>query len=123
MGTTEQSTTTERFPDKNAVKIQNAISVLSDMETKLDELSSQVTDMKRRLQTFAESESEKAKAEIVDQANAEAQQALEQARQSAQKEADGIVAKGTADTNVLRARISGKVSQAVDIIVNAVQTV
>jgi len=116
-------TKVEHYPDKSAAKIQNAITVLSEMESKLTELSGQVSDMKRRLQSFAESESEKAKSDVIEKANAEAQQALDQLRQSAQKEADVIVAKGTSDSNVLRAKISGKVPQAVDLIVAAVQSV
>lgn len=126
MTATEQPRQTEdqeHYPDPNASRIQNAISILSDMETKLSDLSSQVSDMKRRLASFAESESEKAKAAVIEQANQEAQRALEGLRLSAQKEADVIVQKSTADTNILRARISGKVSEATDIIVNTVKSV
>ncbi len=97
----QEKQTSEHYPDKNASKIQNAINVLSEMETKLGDLSGQVADMKRKLLSFAETESEKAKAEIIDQANKEAQDAIDQLRQSAQKEADGIVAKGIAETNEL----------------------
>lgn len=111
------------YQDANAAKIQNAITVLSDMESRIGDLSGQVSDMKRRLLAFAETESEKAKIEVIDQANKEAQAALEQLRRSAQKEADGIVAKGMNETNDLKAKISGKVAKAVDIIVDAVQTV
>ena len=123
MATQTKQAGVEHYPDKNASKIQNAISVLSDMETKLGDLTTQVSDMKRKLQSFAETESEKAKSEIIDQANKEAQDALEQLKQSAQKEADAIVAKGTVDTEALRSKISSKVSAAVDIIVNSVQSV
>jgi vacuolar-type H+-ATPase subunit H len=120
---TKQQPGVEHYPDKNASKIQSAISVLSDMESKLGDLSGQVSDMKRKLQSFAESESEKAKAEVLDQANREAQAALEELRKSTQKEADAIVAKGSSETEALRAKIAGKVSDAVDVIVNAVQSV
>ena len=116
-------TNVEHYPDKNASKIQNAISVLSEMETQLNELSGQVSEMKRRLLAFADTESEKAKAEAIDQANSEAQQAMEQVRQSAQKEADAIIAKGTSESNALRSRMSSKVPQAVDVIVSAVLSV
>jgi len=119
----QQTQDTEHYPDKNASKIQTAITVLSDMETKLNEISGSVSDIKRRLQTFAETESEKAMAEIVEQANKEAQSALEQVRQSAQKEADAIVVKGIKETDELKTKISAKVSDAVDMIVKAVQTV
>ena len=119
----QQEKPAEHYPDKKTSKIQNAINVLSEMETKLGDLSSQVADMKRKLLAFAETESEKAKAEVIEQANKEAQDALDHVRQSAQKEADGIVAKGIAETNELRVKISSKVSDAVDIIVNAVETV
>ena len=112
----------ERYPDKNASQIQQAISALSSMESKLDDLSSQVTDMKRRLLVFAENESGKAKAEILDAANKEAQSSLDSVRLSAQKEADGIVAKGSVETEKLRQKISGKIDSAVDIIVKAVQS-
>ncbi len=112
----------ERYPDKNASKIQNAISILSDMETKLGGLSGQVSDMKKKLLNFAETESEKAKAEVIEQANKEAQDAMEQVRQSAQKDADAIITRGMAETNQLRARISAKVSDAVEIIVEALQS-
>lgn len=119
----KQQTGVEHYPDKNASRIQNAISVLSDMETKLGDLSTQVSDMKRKLQSFAESGSEKAKADVIDQANKEAQAALEELRQSAQKEADAIIAKGTSETEELRTKIAGKVSEAVDLVVSAVQSV
>jgi vacuolar-type H+-ATPase subunit H len=118
-----KQTNVEHYPDRSASKIQNAIDVLSDMETKLNEVSGQVADMKKRLASFAETEAEKAKGEVIDQANAEAQQALDQLRQSAQSEADAIIAKGMKDTNELAAKISSKVSDAVDLIVNAVQSV
>jgi len=114
---------TEHYSDANASKIQNAITVLSEMETRLDDLTSQVADLKRKLLNFAETESEKAKAEVIEQASKEAQDALDLARDSAQKEASSIVAKGTADTNELRAKITGKVSEAVNIIVSSVQSV
>jgi vacuolar-type H+-ATPase subunit H len=114
---------TEHYQEGSASRIQNAITVLSDMESKLAEISSSVADMKRRLQTFAETEGEKAKSEVIDRANKEAQDALEQLRQSAQKEADSIVAKGLEETNQLKTKITGRVSQAVDVIVGAVQTV
>ena len=121
--TKQSNQSTEHYPDKNVSKIQNAILVLSDMETRLDDLSGQVSDMRKRLVSFAETESEKAKSEILEQANKEAQDAMEEVRQSAQKEADAIVAKGIKDTNELRTKISAKVSEAVDIIVDAVQSV
>jgi len=121
--TKQSNQSTEHYPDKNVSKIQNAILVLSDMETRLDDLSGQVSDMRKRLVSFAETESEKAKFEIREQANKEAQDAMEEVRQSAQKEADAIVAKGIKDTNELRTKISAKVSEAVDIIVDAVQSV
>ncbi|HXQ92984.1 MAG TPA: hypothetical protein VN739_08260 [Nitrososphaerales archaeon] len=113
----------EHYTDASASKIQNAITVLSEMETRLDDLTSQVADLKRKLLNFAETESEKAKAEVIEQANKEAQDALDLARESAQKEASSIVTKGTADTNELRAKITGKVSDAVNIIVSSVQSV
>jgi len=113
----------EHYPDKNASRIQNAISVLSEMETKLDDLGAQVSDLKRKLLNFAETESDKAKAEVIEQANKEAQDALDQARESAQIEANSIIEKGILETNELRAKIGNKVSNAVDIIVNAVQSV
>jgi vacuolar-type H+-ATPase subunit H len=121
--TKQQRQDAEHYPDKNASKIQTAISVLSDMETKLNELSGSISDMKRRLQTFAETESDKAMAEVVEQANKEAQSALEQVRQAAQREADAIVAKGMQETDELKTKISAKVLGAVDMIVKAVQTV
>jgi vacuolar-type H+-ATPase subunit H len=113
----------EHYPDKNALKIQNAITVLSEMEAKLDDLNIQVADLKRKLLNFAETESENAKAQIIEQANKEAQDALEVVRKSAQNDASSIVAKGTSDTNELRAKIGSKVSDAVNIIVNSVQSV
>ncbi len=113
----------ERYPDKNASQIQTAISVLSDMETGLSGIADQVSDMKRKMLNFAETESEKAKADIIEEANREAQEALEQLRKSAQQEADAIVAKGTEDSKELRAKISSRVSGAVDVIVSAVQSV
>jgi vacuolar-type H+-ATPase subunit H len=112
----------ERYPDNNASKIQSAISVLSEMETKLDELSNQVSDMKRKLLNFAETESEKTKSEVIETANREAQEALEAVRRSAQMDADSIIAKGSSDIEVLRSKISGKVSSAADVIVDAVQS-
>jgi len=113
----------EHYPDKNASKIQNAITILSEMETRLDDLAAQVADLKRKLLSFAETESDKAKAEVIEQANKEAQEALDQVRESAQEEAGSIIAKGTSETNELRAKIGTKVSEAVDIIVNAIQSV
>jgi vacuolar-type H+-ATPase subunit H len=92
------------------------------METALDELSNQVSDMKRRITSFAESESERTKAEVVDQANGEAQQQLEDVRRSARMDADHIIAKGKADLEVFRAKMQERVSAAVDIIVKAVQS-
>ena len=120
--TGEEKRKEEHFPDSNASKIQSAISVLSEMETKLDELSNQVSDMKRKLLNFAESESEKTKSEVIEEANREAQEALEAIRRSAQIDADSIIAKGSSDLNSLRSKISGKVSAAVDIIVEAVKS-
>jgi len=114
--------TTEHYPDKRASQIQLAVSMLSEMEGKLDELNSQVTDMKRRLSIFAETQADQAKTEIIEDANREAQAALESVRQSAQSEADDIVSKGSTETEVLRKRISGKLSSAVDIVVRAVQS-
>ena len=92
------------------------------METGLDELSSQVSDMKRKITAFAESESEKTKAEIVEEANREAQQQLEEVRRSAQMEADHIISKGSADLESFRSRMMGRIPAAVDVIVNAVQS-
>ena len=122
MTTDSTQTMEEHYPDSNASKIQSAISVLSQMETALDDLSNQVSDMKRRLSSFAESESEKSKGEILDQANKEAQQQLEDVRRAAQLDADHIIAKGSTDLEAFRARMKGRVSAAVDIIVNAVQS-
>jgi vacuolar-type H+-ATPase subunit H len=119
----KQESSTEHYPDKNASKIQTAISVLSDMESKLDSLSESVADLKRRLQTFSETESEKAKTEVIDEANKEAQAALEQVKLSAQKEADAIVSKGMTETDELKKKISVKVPDAVDMIVKSVQTI
>ncbi|MDA4112074.1 MAG: hypothetical protein OK439_06010, partial [Thaumarchaeota archaeon] len=84
----------DRYPDSNASKIQNAISVLSEMEARLDDLSNQVTEMKRKLMNFAETESEKTKSQVIEDANREAQEALEGVRRSAQMEANAIIAKG-----------------------------
>jgi len=112
----------EHFPDKNASQIQQAVSALASMEAKLDELSSQLVDMKRRLSLYAETETEKAKSEVLEQANREAQSSLESVRKSAQSEADDIVAKGDVETEALRGRITGKISSAVDVIVKAVQS-
>jgi vacuolar-type H+-ATPase subunit H len=112
----------EHYPDSNASKIQSAISILSQMETALDDLNNQVSDMKRRLTSFAETESEKTKAEILEQANIEAQQQLEDVRRAAQMEADHIIAKASSDLEAFRTRMKGRVSAAVDIIVNAVQS-
>ena len=113
---------TEHYPDKNASQIQQAVSALASMEGKLDDLSSQVADMKRKLLVFAETEAEKAKTEILETVSKEAQDALESVRQSAQNEADGIISKGSSETEALRKRISGKITVAVDIIVKAVQS-
>ncbi|MDA4130390.1 MAG: hypothetical protein OK457_06430 [Thaumarchaeota archaeon] len=110
------------FPDSNAAKIQTAISTLSEMEKGLDELNDQVAEMKRRLLSFAESESEKAKSSVIDEASREAQEEMEKVRRSAQMEADSIVAKGSSELEVLRSKIRGKVSDAVEIIVSAVQS-
>ena len=123
MAVEAKTKTEEHYQDKNALQIQNAISVLSEMETRLDDLTTQLADMKRKLLNFAETDSEKAKAEVIEQANSEAQHALDQTRQAAEKEASSIIAKGNSDTNELRAKIAGKVSEAVDIIVNSVQSV
>ena len=112
----------EHYPDSNASKIQTAISVLSQMETGFDDLSNQVSDMKRKLSSFAESEAEKAKSEVIDEANREAQEQLDGVRRSAQTEADSIVSKGSADLEVFRSKMIRKVSAAADIIVNAVQS-
>jgi vacuolar-type H+-ATPase subunit H len=119
----KQESSAEHYPDKNASKIQTAISVLSDMESKLDSLSESVADLKRRLQAFSETESEKAKTEVIDEANKEAQAALEQVKLSAQKEADAIVSKGMVETDELKKKISVKVPDAVDMIVKSVQTI
>jgi vacuolar-type H+-ATPase subunit H len=113
---------TEHYPDKHASQIQLAVSALAEMEGKLDELSSQVVDMKRRLLIFAETQADQAKAEIIEDANREAQAALESVRQSAQSEADEIVSRGSTETEALRKRISGKISSAAEIVVRAVQS-
>ena len=113
---------TEHYPDKQASQIQLTVSSLSEMESKLDELSSQVADMKRRLLIFAEMLAEQAKSEILEDANKEAQAALESVRQLAQSEADEIVSKGKIETEALRKRISGRLSSAVEIIVKAIQS-
>jgi len=118
----EEKKKEDHYPDSNASKIQNAISVLSEMETKLDELSNQVSDMKRKLLNFAESESDKSKSEVIEEANREAREALEAVRRSAQMEANSIIAKGSSDMEALRSKISGKVSGAVDIVVSSVQS-
>ena len=112
----------EHYPDKQASQIQLAVSSLSEMEARLDELGSQVADMNRRLLIFAETQADQAKSEILEDANREAQAALEIVRQSAQSEADEIVSKGNVETEALRKRISGKLSSAVDVVVKAVQS-
>ncbi len=120
--TSKENRIEEHYPDSNASKIQTAISVLSQMETGLDDLSSQVTEMKRKLTSFAAVEAEKAKSEVIDEANREARDQLEAVRRSAQMEADAIVSKGSANLEVFRAKMVRKVSAAADIIVNAVQS-
>ena len=120
--TSQENRIEEHYPDSNASKIQTAISVLSQMEAGLDDLSSQVSDMKRKLTSFAETEANRAKSEVIDEANREALELLEGVRRSAQTEADSIVSKGSADLEVFRAKMVRKVSAAADIIVNAVQS-
>jgi vacuolar-type H+-ATPase subunit H len=112
----------EHYPDKQSAKIQSAIASLADMESRLDELNNQVADMKRRLVSFAETQAEQAKAEIIEKASQEAQTAMDAVRNAAQSEADAIVAKGSSDTEALRRKIGGKIDQAVDIIVKSVQS-
>jgi vacuolar-type H+-ATPase subunit H len=113
----------EHYLDKNTAAIQNVISVLSDMETQLDELGSQVSEMKKKLVQYAETEAEQAKNEILDQARKEAEEKLEAVRASARSEAEKIISRGEVDTQNLRSRVSGNLSSAVDLIVRAVQSV
>ena len=112
----------ERFPDKNTARIQNAISALSDMEKELDDLSSQVSEMKRKLGHFAESEADSARNEILDRVRKEAEQKLEAVRASANSEASSIVKKGETDTESLRRKISERLSDAIDLIVRTVSS-
>ncbi|MDG6995369.1 MAG: hypothetical protein JRN52_05555 [Nitrososphaerota archaeon] len=120
---TSQSGQVEHFPDKNAEKIQNAIAILSDMESKLDELGSQVSEMKRKLIVYAETEGEATKSEIIEQAKKEAESATDSVKKAAAKEAEAIAKKGESETEALRKRIEMSISQAVDLIVSAVQSV
>ncbi len=113
----------EHYPDANAAKIQNAIAVLSEMESKMDELSSQVSEMKRKLVFFAESEAEETKNQIVDSARKEADQAIEAVRMAANKDAEEIRRKGDTEAGALRRRVASKLSKAVELVVNAVESV
>ncbi len=116
-----QNQMVEHYPDSNSAKIQKAIASLSAMESSLDELNSQVNEMKRRLVVFAEAQSEQAKAEIIDRANKEAATVLDAVRESAQKEADEIISRGSEQVEALRKSIGSKLPQAVSMIVDAVQ--
>ena len=120
---TSQSGQAEHFPDKNAEKIQNAIAILSDMESKLDELGSQVSEMKRKLVVYAETEGEATKSEIIEQAKKEAEYAIDSVKKAAAKEAEAIAKKGESETEALRKRVAMSLSQAVELIVSAVQSV
>ena len=106
--------------DKNAARIQNAISVLAVMEKQLDDLSAEVADMKRKLQLYAETEADLAKAEILDSARREADEKLNSVRASAREEADKIIQRGNSDTERLRSKVSGSLPSAVDLIVKTV---
>lgn len=120
---TSQSRAEEHYPDKNAERIQNAISILSEMEAKLDELGSQVSEMKRKLVIYAESEADAAKAVLIDQAKKEADSLIEKVRRDAMKEAETIARKGDSEMEALRKRVAASVSKAVELIVKAVQSV
>jgi len=120
--TQSESVGEEHYPDKNAARIQTAIAALAEMEKQLDDLSSQVSDMKRKLQQFAESESDRAKNEIIEQAKKEAEQRLASVRSAANDEAQKIIEKGESDTESLRARVSSRLPEAVNVIVKAVQS-
>jgi vacuolar-type H+-ATPase subunit H len=113
----------EHYRDANAAKIQGTISVLAAMESQLDELASQVAEMKRKLHQSAEAEAEKAKSEILDSARKEADDKLETVRAAAKLEADKIVSKGDSDAQALRSRVSKNLPDAVDLIVKTVLSV
>lgn len=120
---TSQRKEVEHFQDKSAAKIQDAIKVISEMESSLNELSSQVTEMQRRLVLHAENEAEAAKGEIIERARKESEAAIEAVKAATSKDAEVIVKKGESETEALRKRITSKISEAVDLIVKVIQTV
>ena len=117
------SQSSEHYPSKNESTIQNAISSIAAMEKDLDDLSSQVAEMKKKLLAFAEQKADEANAEIIDKANKEAQAYLDSVKKDAEAEAEKIIQKGDKDTEALKKRVSGNISSAVDIIVKSVLTI
>lgn len=79
--------------------------------------------MKRKLIVYAETEGEATKSEIIEQAKKEAESATDSVKKAAAKEAEAIAKKGESETEALRKRIEMSISQAVDLIVSAVQSV
>ena len=117
------SQSTEHYPTKHESTIKDAIASISAMEKELDELASQVSEMKKKLVAFAESRADQAKSEIIEQANMEAQAYLDSVRKEAQAEALKIIDKGNKDTEALKKRTAGSISSAVDVIVRSVLSI
>jgi vacuolar-type H+-ATPase subunit H len=104
----------------SVIKIRDAMSILSDMERELDQLDSQVTEIKRLLINAALKEADKASTSSIEEAKKVVQETLVKVHSEADREATEIIAKREEMINFLNNKIDENFEQAVKKVVLAV---
>jgi len=97
--------------------IENAIKALSEFEAELERIRFQVSEAKKRLVNTAAEEGEVAKKEALASAQSISDERVRAAMQEAQREAESITRKGEDSLKRLKATISKRKNEAIELAV------
>ncbi len=95
--------------------IEEAVKALAEFEAELERIKSEASEAKKRLLKTATDEAERAKLAAVAKAQRIADERLKVAKREAEKEAESIARKGEASLNELKATISRRKAEAVEL--------
>ncbi|MDI1495992.1 MAG: hypothetical protein K8823_1300 [Cenarchaeum symbiont of Oopsacas minuta] len=106
--------------ETSSPKVTRILDALSKLETNLDSLESSVQDMKKSINTKAQSEIESVTEKMRKDASDRAQQLIEDARNKAKLESENITKNGQIKLKEIHARIESESASAVEYIVSTV---
>jgi len=102
------------------IKIEKAITTLSEMEQEIETIKLRISEIKREILSYAQEESDDAKNTALTIAHKKVEKSISKVKSETEKDAKTIVEKGEKDLILLRKQIDKSFAKAVTLVVNAV---